>query len=226
MSLSSICFIVLLVLQFTTHCHSYLQFKSQIQTARIPSTVNKSNNNRLRYQLLCIEGDNSVENIKLTASTGNKTTKDRVDELSKKLTKAGQAGLLAYGGLNFIYYVSVTAFAWYVTAGDVAKGLGTLASDVTLKERIAYTTARLGKVSVFVWAGSQVTKVFRLTGAVLLSPLADKILNSFQNKFSIKNKSTAFWILTGGIVTTTFSFYLSLIFGTVFQGYLAGLFFA
>ena len=149
-----------------------------------------------------------------------------VQDLNKKLTAAGQSGLLAYGILNCMYYISVTTFAWYLTADDVAKGLGTLAVDVTLNKRISYTTARLGKVSIIVWAGSQVTKVFRLTGAVVMAPLADKVIIAFQDRFSIKNKSTAFWILVGCILGTTLSFYLSLIFGTVFKGYVSMYFFS
>jgi len=123
----------------------------------------------------------------------------KIDELTSTLGAAGQSGLIAYGLLNLLYYTVATAIFWQVSAH---KFVG---------ERLLQ---RAAKVSSMVWLGSQTTKIFRLTGAVVMAPLADKLLTSMQDKFKISSRDKTFWILTSLILGTCLGFYGLLLVGT------------
>lgn len=142
-------------------------------------------------------------------STGSKYN---FNKLKKKLSDTGQAGLLAYGSLNFLYYTISTIIAVRLTNFDISTK-----SFSTKKDRIYYAALQLSKVSVVVWAGSQVTKGLRLILSVLLSPLAERGLRRVKNSFSLQNENQAFWILVSGILVSSLTFYVCLI---LFASYL------
>lgn len=142
-------------------------------------------------------------------STGSKYN---FNKLKKKLSDTGQAGLLAYGSLNFLYYTISTIIAVRLTNFDISTK-----SFSTKKDRIYYAALQLSKVSVVVWAGSQVTKGLRLILSVLLSPLAERGLRRVKNSFSLQHENQAFWILVSGILVSSLTFYVCLI---LFASYL------
>jgi hypothetical protein len=58
-------------------------------------------------------------------------------------------------------------------------------------------------VFALVWAGSQVTKVFRLGGALLLAPFADRVLISTQRRLKLKSKQQTFSLLATLLLGST-----------------------
>ena len=140
--------------------------------------------------------------------------KYNVETLKNKLSSAGKSGLIAYGLLNFLYYTTASCASWKLLATDIP-----LKETITLSKKIQITTVNIMKLSGIVWAGSQITKAFRLIGAIALAPTADKLLNSFQKKFRIVSKDKAFWIMSSLILLTFFTFYGSLILFTALFGY-------
>lgn len=181
-------------------------FRSQLQSPRVIQVINprqhsplpkilvgeRSSDVTLRMGAL---GDLLINPIK--AAYTNR--KNQIKVLQGQIASAGQSGLIAYGLLNLSYYTIATSIAWYYTAN---KFVG---------ERLL---TRAAKTSSMVWVGSQATKIFRLTGAVLLAPLADKLLDSFQRRFHIQSRDRAFWLMTSLILSTCLLFYATLLIGT------------
>lgn len=143
----------------------------------------------------------------------NKSGKYNVEMLKNKLTSAGKSGLIAYGLLNLLYYTTASAASWKLLASNVP-----LKETITFSKKIQITAVNIMKLSGIVWAGSQVTKVFRLIGAIALAPTADKLLTSFQQKFRIASQDKAFWIMSSLILLSFFTFYGSLILFTALFG--------
>ena len=108
----------------------------------------------------------------------------------------GQAGLIAYGLLNMLYYGGVTLIAWIITSEKYA-------SEKAL--------SRLAKVSSTVWIGSQVTKAFRIGGAIFMAPFINKLMDRFQNYFKISSRNKTFAIMTSLIFGSMFVFYALLV---------------
>jgi hypothetical protein len=104
------------------------------------------------------------------------------------LNKAGRAGAIAYGFLNFALYAGGTIWQWNRVSVLPGGGL-----NVQLK--------RLGRVLGTVYIGSQVTKLPRIALAAALAPLGDKILIFLQEKFGVA-ENTAFAILTVGLIAS------------------------
>ncbi|KAJ7527505.1 hypothetical protein O6H91_16G058500 [Diphasiastrum complanatum] len=105
------------------------------------------------------------------------------EEFKKKLKRFGLAGLLSYGLFNTCYYLATFLFIWlYVTPSP--GGLGFIPA-----------AKRLLRVLAMVWAGSQVTKLLRLGGALALAPLADRGLTWFTNCFSFESRGKAFGVI-------------------------------
>ncbi|CAL5220661.1 g2707 [Coccomyxa viridis] len=124
--------------------------------------------------------------------------KARSKDWKARLREYGLSGVLAYGMLNTIYY---TATFWYMWTHvyKVPKGIGLAAASRKFVEVLGIT-----------WAGSQLTKVARGFGALLLAPVVDKLLTSFQSILRIRSKSRAFLAaviiclgLAGAVVGTT-----------------------
>ena len=140
--------------------------------------------------------------------------KYNVQVLKNQLASAGKSGLVAYGLLNLLYYTTAAIASWKIISNDIA-----VKGTVTLSKKLQITSLSLMKLSGIVWAGSQVTKAFRLLGAIALAPTADKLLNSFQKKFRLVSKDQAFWIVTSLILLSFFTFYGSLIVFTALFGF-------
>ena len=135
-----------------------------------------------------------------------KKKNNAVDTLKEKLTSAGTSGLLAYGILNFLYYSIVTAATWHFTMSRYP-----IATGIVFSRRLQLTMAKLGSVAGIVWAGSQVTKIFRISGAIVLAPIVDKFMIWWQTKFKLKTRNDAFWAIISCMWATLILFYGSLI---------------
>jgi hypothetical protein len=68
----------------------------------------------------------------------------------------------------------------------------------------------MGKVAGIVWIGSQITKPQRLTGALVLSPLGDKVLRQVQSKTNL-SVGKAFALLCALLLSSTALFYGAII---------------
>uniref|UniRef100_A0ACD5XLT4 Uncharacterized protein n=1 Tax=Avena sativa TaxID=4498 RepID=A0ACD5XLT4_AVESA len=106
-------------------------------------------------------------------------------ELLEKLKRYGAAGVLAYGLLNTVYYVTTFLLVWFHFSP--APG------------RMGYAAAveRFLKLMAMVWAGSQVTKVLRAGGALAMAPFVDKGLRWFTVKFNFQSEGKAFATIVG-----------------------------
>ncbi|PWA81638.1 fatty acid hydroxylase 1 [Artemisia annua] len=106
-------------------------------------------------------------------------------EILNKLRRYGISGILSYGLLNTAYYLSAFLVAWFYIAPAPGK--------------MGYWTAvkRFVKLMAMVWAGSQVTKLARLGGALALAPIVDKGLSWFMAKFKFESQAKAFSVIVG-----------------------------
>jgi len=130
--------------------------------------------------------------------------------LKERLSSAGRGGLLAYGFLNFLYYTSVTAIAWHFSSAGRAETAAAALAATTLQQRVSVSALRMGKVAGIVWIGSQITKPQRLTGALVLSPLGDKVLRQVQSKTNL-SVGKAFALLCALLLSSTALFYGAII---------------
>lgn len=112
--------------------------------------------------------------------------REKAARLAAELRTHGTAGVLAYGLLNTAYYSTAFVVVWtYVL--KVPAGLGTAAA-----------ARRVLEVLPIVWAGSQVTKLPRFGGALLLAPVASKLLEAVEARLPQKSRSLAFTVLVLG----------------------------
>jgi hypothetical protein len=88
--------------------------------------------------------------------------------MGRQLQTYGLAGVLAYGLLNTAYYTSVFLLMWCFVV-RVPAGLGAAAA-----------ARRFAEVFAITWAGSQVTKLARAGGALLLAPVASALLDRVE----------------------------------------------
>ncbi|AEC09571.1 Gag-Pol polyprotein/retrotransposon [Arabidopsis thaliana] len=107
------------------------------------------------------------------------------EELLKKLKRYGLSGILSYGLLNTVYYSTAFLLVWFYVAPAPGK-MGYLAA-----------AERFLKVMAMVWAGSQVTKLIRIGGAVALAPIVDRGLSWFTVKCNFESQGKAFGALVG-----------------------------
>ncbi|XP_024003835.1 uncharacterized protein LOC18027021 isoform X2 [Eutrema salsugineum] len=106
-------------------------------------------------------------------------------ELLKKLKRYGVSGILSYGLLNTVYYSIAFLLVWFYVAPAPGK-MGYFAA-----------AERFLKVMAMVWAGSQVTKLIRIGGAVALAPIVDRGLSWFTVKFKFESQGKAFGAMVG-----------------------------
>ncbi|KAH9320621.1 hypothetical protein KI387_015260, partial [Taxus chinensis] len=99
-------------------------------------------------------------------------------ELLQKLKRYGVAGVLSYGLLNTVYYLVAFLVVWFYVA-PAAGGMGYLSA-----------AQRFLKILAMVWAGSQVTKIFRAGGALAVAPFVDQGLSWFTTKFRFKSRGS------------------------------------
>ena len=114
--------------------------------------------------------------------------RDKAAQLAAELRTHGTAGVLAYGLLNTAYYSTAFVFVWTCVL-KVPPGLGTAAA-----------ARRFAEVFAVVWAGSQVTKLPRFGGALLLAPVASKLLGLVETRLpqSTRSRGVAFAVLVLG----------------------------
>ncbi|KAK9735080.1 hypothetical protein RND81_04G182300 [Saponaria officinalis] len=123
------------------------------------------------------EQEDSVERENTPHEKSWSTTK-----VLEQLKRYGVSGILSYGLLNTAYYLTTFLTVWFYFAPAPGK-MGYLSA-----------VSRFLKVMAMVWAGSQVTKLFRAAGALALAPIVDKGLSWFTVKFKFdsRGKSSAF----------------------------------
>ncbi|KAK3042790.1 hypothetical protein RJ639_001063 [Escallonia herrerae] len=100
-------------------------------------------------------------------------------QTSGRLAKLGLSAVLAYGIFDAVTYTTffVLAFLGYEKS--------------TGKNPAANLQALLGIV-ILMWAGNNVTRPFRVTGAAALAPVIDKGLRRIQKYFNFPNIVYAF----------------------------------
>ncbi|XP_040383825.1 uncharacterized protein LOC102722611 [Oryza brachyantha] len=106
-------------------------------------------------------------------------------ELVEKLRRYGAAGVLSYGLLNTVYYVTTFLLVWFYF------------SPAPGKMGYAAAVERFLKLMAMVWAGSQVTKILRAGGALALAPFVDRGLRWFTVRFNFKSEGKAFATIVG-----------------------------
>eukprot|EP00898_Chlorokybus_atmophyticus_P005368 jgi/Chlat1/5832/Chrsp4S00493 len=101
--------------------------------------------------------------------------------LVAQLRGLGLAGVLSYGLLNTLYYTVAFLVVW-TTVVKVPRSLG-----------LAGAAQRFVQVMAMVWAGSQITKLPRAAGAVVLAPFVDGALTVFMERCVWSNSCRVFW---------------------------------
>jgi len=97
-----------------------------------------------------------------------------------RLKRYGISGILSYGLLNTAYYLTAFLLVWFYVAPAPGR-MGYLAA-----------VERFLKVMGMVWAGSQVTKLVRVGGALALAPFVDRGLSWFTVKLKFESQGKAF----------------------------------
>uniref|UniRef100_A0A0E0ESP8 Uncharacterized protein n=1 Tax=Oryza meridionalis TaxID=40149 RepID=A0A0E0ESP8_9ORYZ len=105
--------------------------------------------------------------------------------LLERLKRYGAAGVLSYGLLNTVYYVTTFLLVWFYF------------SPAPGKMGYAAAVERFLKLMAMVWAGSQVTKILRAGGALALAPFVDRGLRWFTVRFNFKSEGKAFATIVG-----------------------------
>nr|QGN65380.1 E2F-related protein [Oryza meyeriana var. granulata] len=106
-------------------------------------------------------------------------------ELLQKLKRYGAAGVLSYGLLNTVYYITTFLLVWFYF------------SPAPGKMGYAASVERFLKLMAMVWAGSQVTKILRAGGALAMAPFVDRGLRWFTVRFNFKSEGKAFATIVG-----------------------------
>ena len=127
--------------------------------------------------------------------------------LKQKLQNAGRGGLVAYGFLNAAYYCTVTFITYMYYLKDNALQVP---SNLGLGSKLSVAASLMGKIVAIVWAGSQVTKALRITAAIALAPVGERVLNKFGGE-------RKFGALCRCLLGFTFIFYACLIANTAFK---------
>ncbi|XP_050381319.1 uncharacterized protein LOC126798405 [Argentina anserina] len=149
------------------------------------------NQNQFR-RLSSIDGNNTgshysdpePEDSRRNSDSGQRGSATSNDTLAK-LRRYGISGLLSYGLLNTVYYLTTFLIVWFYVAPAPGK-MGYLAA-----------AQRFLKIMAMVWAGSQVTKLIRAGGALALAPFVDKGLSWFTVKFHFRSQGKAFAAIVG-----------------------------
>ena len=141
-------------------------------------------------------------------STLAKKWSNFMDEQGQKLQTAGRAGLISYGILNAAWYSFAMVLSWKRVSVTTLPGL---------QSPFRASLWRFSRVSIYVYLGSQLTKIPRLALAVVMAPLGDKMLSWFETKFNV-GSNQAFWIATGMLLGLCFSSWIGLI---LFDAYIS-----
>lgn len=128
--------------------------------------------------------------------------RERTTRLREQLASYGVAGVVAYGLLNTAYYTVAFLFFWLCVA-KVQPGMG-----------LSATMRKFAEVFALTWAGSQVTKIPRAAGAIVIAPFIDRALEALQRKLGLQHKNQA-----AGIVVGTCLLMALALFGVVVVGW-------
>ena len=108
-------------------------------------------------------------------------------ELIETLKGCGSGGIFAYGIMNTLWY------SFGIIAGMYAITSGGATSLALIKPKLLPALAA-------VWAGSQATKLFRISSSIALAPVCDKILDRVNRRLNEKGvagrfskSQTLFW---------------------------------
>ena len=107
-------------------------------------------------------------------------------ELIETLKGCGSGGIFAYGIMNTLWY------SFGIIAGMYAITSGGATSLALIKPKLLPALAA-------VWAGSQATKLFRISSSIALAPVCDKILDRVNRRLNEKaagrfsKSQTLFW---------------------------------
>lgn len=142
--------------------------------------------------------------LSMKAASPIDSYKSKAKSLQQKLANAGTAGIAAYGFLNGVYYSSVMTVVWIASVKELKTSLSAVQ---LLSQRTPIVLAHMSKVIALVWAGSQITKLFRLSGAIVLSPVADKVLNWITSKFNIQSNSKLLFYVTVSLLSPVIMYY-------------------
>jgi hypothetical protein len=125
------------------------------------------------------------------------------------LEKAGRAGAVAYGFLNFALYAGGTIWQWHRITVTPSTAISSPLLSLQLK--------KLGRVLATVYLGSQVTKLPRIFLAIALAPLGNRALLSTQNKLGV-SENVAFGILAAILVGSFLSIIACIMLGSTAVG--------
>ncbi len=107
-------------------------------------------------------------------------------ELIETLKGCGSGGIFAYGIMNTLWY------SFGIIAGMYAITSGGATSLALIKPKLLPALAA-------VWAGSQATKLFRISSSIAIAPVCDKILDRVNRRLNEKaagrfsKSQTLFW---------------------------------
>ncbi|KAI7735201.1 hypothetical protein M8C21_030858 [Ambrosia artemisiifolia] len=193
---------------FNTQSHLH-HVRSRFHTLKAPDGYSytrlhfqfQSNNNNSQItpclQLRCVPDDNDPQGLSDPSSSSiveqegsgeyneSQRKPSSSSEILEKLRRYGISGILSYGLLNTVYYLSAFLVAWYY----IAPAPGKMGYWAAVK--------RFVKLMAMVWAGSQVTKLVRAGGALALAPVVDKGLTWFMVKFKFRSQAKAFTVIVG-----------------------------
>eukprot|EP00270_Netrium_digitus_P004796 TRINITY_DN16138_c0_g1_i1.p1 TRINITY_DN16138_c0_g1~~TRINITY_DN16138_c0_g1_i1.p1 ORF type:complete len:236 (-),score=27.88 TRINITY_DN16138_c0_g1_i1:307-981(-) len=115
-----------------------------------------------------------------SSSEDGNDTQSSSARIFERLKAYGIAGVLSYGLLNTAYYLSAFLIVWT----RVLPSPGQLG--------VCTSATRCVKVLAMVWAGSQLTKILRAGGALLLAPAVDCFLSWLTDSFDFKSRADVF----------------------------------
>nr|GEW45020.1 fatty acid hydroxylase 1 [Tanacetum cinerariifolium] len=189
------CIIRFNVLQHNYHHHVLLNFHAPV-VASYSTRRFHFNHSQLTLRFLrCAHSSDDPQRLSDPTSSSieqqgesSNQSQGKSSEILNKLRRYGISGILSYGLLNTAYYLSAFLVAWFYIAPAPGK--------------MGYWTAvkRFAKLMAMVWAGSQVTKLARLGGALALAPIVDKGLSWFMAKFKFKSQAKAFSVIVGSVL--------------------------
>ena len=131
----------------------------------------------------------------------------------EKLKNAGASGLVSYGLLNCLYYTVVTAIVWFTMSSKEAAAAEMSAMSAGFMMKLKGNLTKFPKVMVLVWAGSQATKVFRISGSLFITPWTASVLEEMQKKLRIP-QSKAVALCSSALLGFTAAFYAILLIAT------------
>lgn len=121
---------------------------------------------------------------------------------SEAFKNVGRAGLISYGFLNFIWYTFAVLFSWR-RAAAIPYAPAPIAAAQNSLLALRYSMQKFFRVLVSVYFGSQLTKLARLSLAVALAPVGDKVLWFAEERLNL-GRDRAFNVVAVALFATCF----------------------